>query len=49
VAVVADHAKLNKRAAFKICALAGIDTFISDRAVSKDLNKALLDAEVNVV
>lgn len=49
VAILADHSKFDKRAAFKLCGLSGIDTLVSDRAPGAALAAALVEADTGVV
>jgi len=49
VAVLADHSKFEKRAAFRVSGLSGIDTLVSDRTPGAALAEALLAADVGVV
>jgi len=49
VAILADHSKFDKRAAFKLCGLSGIDTLVSDRAPGLALKTALLAAGTGIV
>jgi len=48
VAILADHSKFDKRAAFKLSGLSGIDTLVSDRAPVGALASALLAAGTDV-
>lgn len=49
VAILADHSKFEKRAAFRLCGLSGIDMLVSDRAPAGALKAALLEAGTGVI
>ena len=49
VIALADHSKLNKRAPFKACDLAGLTTLISDRPPDGPLTKSLQAAGVEIL
>lgn len=49
VTILADHSKFDKRAAFKVSGLSGVDTLVSDRAPGAALKTALLEAGAGVI